>query len=44
MQEIAVAGIVAIAVALLAVKAWQAVRRRCGTQSGGGCGKCGKCG
>jgi hypothetical protein len=44
MQEIAAAAIVAVACALLAAKAWRAIRRRCRPQGDRGCDKCCKCG
>lgn len=44
MQEAIVAMVVALAAAVLAVKLWRAVRRRCRPQGKTGCDKCCKCG
>lgn len=48
MQTVITAGIVLAAVAVLAVKLWRAIRRRCLSRKeagkSGGCGKCPGCG
>jgi hypothetical protein len=45
MQELIAGAVVLLAVSLLAVRIWKAVRpRSCSEPKGGGCGKCGGCG
>lgn len=44
MQDVVVALIVAVAVAVLAAKSWRAAQRRCRPKGKDGCDKCCKCG